>query len=345
MPDLDDQIENMDPSALFDGDAQQPELNPATAESAPAVSPTATGEETGDEGDLLSVVRDVVAQHSEPEAQPEDQTASQAEAEVGAGAPNADGEEDFSNEPFAKHPRFRKVLAERRDFKERAEAYEQDAGRYRNVQTFLDTNGLSAEEAAEGLMIFALMKTNPAEALRRARPTLEKLVVAAGEHPEAHEDLRARMQKGELSREAALEISRTRGMQHSMQATQSFEAQRRQQQEQSNALQAVISAGDAWEAERRAKDPNFEAKIEPFKREMAYLQMQEGKPKTAQGLVDQFNRAYAAVNASVRPAPAPQRPAVKKAITPVPSGQVAGNAEPNELSTLDIVRQHTRKAG
>lgn len=129
-----------------------------------------------------------------------------------------------------------------------------------------------------------------------------------------------------------------------MQATQSFQDQRRQQQELTSAHTAVIEAGNAWENERRAKDPNFEAKLEPFKREMAYIQMQEGKPTSGDKLVNQFNRAYKAVNANFRAAPTRAAPQPKRAITPVPSGQVAGNAAPSELSTLDIIRSHTRKA-
>lgn len=345
MPDLDDQIEDMDPSTMSVDDAQQSGAETQQSEGAPTSSSPVTGEADTDDS-LLSVVRDVVAQRAEPkDALPEDQTASQAETEDGSDAPtNDDGDDDYADVPFAKHPRFRKVLSERRDFKARAEAHEQDAGRYRNVQNFMDAQGLKAEEAADLLIIGGLMKTNPAEALKRARPILQQLVIAAGEHPEAYPDLAERIQRGEINRQTAIEISRARGMQQSVQATRSFEDQRRQQQEQSNAHMAVIEAGNAWENERRAKDPNFEAKLEPFKREMAYIQMQEGKPTAGDKLVDQFNRAYKAVNANFRPAPTRAAPQQKRAITPVPSGQVAGNAAPSELSTLDIVRQHTRKA-
>lgn len=189
------------------------------------------------------------------------------------------------------------------------------------------------------------MKTNPVEAWRRARPTIQKLLIAAGEV--LPPDLQQRVQAGQLNAESAMAESRARALQNSVTATRSFEQQRNAQLAQQNAHSSIVDAGNNWEADRRAKDPNFEAKLEPFKREMAYIQHQEGRPTTPQMMVDQFNRAYKAVNATFKaPAPAQQpvrRPAAKPAIKPVTtSGSVAGNPVPEDASILDTIRSFTR---
>ncbi len=334
MPDLDDQIEDMEPSTMSQDDVQQPADK--AAESTPASSSDATGD-TDDS--LLSVVRDVVGESRKPD----DQTASQAEGEEeGSGdEATAEGEEDFSDVPFVKHPRFRKVLAERRDFKARAESAEQDATRYRNVQQFMDQNGLEANEAADLLVIGGLIKTNPVEAWKRMKPTVQKLLVAAGEV--LPPDLQDRVQKGELSSEAALEVSRSRATQQSMQVAQSFQDRRRQHEQQQSAATALMQAANDWEAERTKKDPNFAAKMPLLEREIAYLHRSEGVPNTPDGVREQLKRAYTEVNKAFKaPAPVqqqqpPQRPAVKPAITPVRGGEVAGGAKPEIKSTMDVL--------
>lgn len=312
-------------SAVTDLDAQE-----QTA-SADANSSDATGEKG--EIDALSIVRDVV------NAKAEDAAAASPAAgeEVGQQADDADtgaaketDDENYSDVPFNKHPRFQQLLRQ-------SKAFKVDAERYNNVQTFIDTNGLSAEEAADGLIVFGLMKTNPAEAWQRMKPTIQKLLIAAGEV--LPEDLQARVQKGEMSSEAAMEVSRSRATVQSVQATRSFEEQRAQQQQTQQAVQALSGAAEDWQADRQRKDPNFAAKMEPLMKEILFLQSREGKPNTPQGVTDQLNRAYKAL---VPPAPRPAAPAPKAAVRPIPAGQVAGNqrAEPN--SVLDIVRANRR---
>lgn len=288
---------------------------------------TATSETEDDS--LLAVVRDVV------EGKQTDDEASQAENEetVEEGADQSDDDDDnYENVPFNKHPDFRRLVRKKNEFRDQAKAYEQDAIRYQNVQSFLDQHGVEAEEAAELLLIGGLMKTNPAEAWKRAKPAIQQLLIAAGEV--LPNDLVSRVQAGEMSQEAALEVSRTRAMQQSMTTMQSFEAQRRQQQQHMEAVNSLRQTANDWETDRRAKDPNFEAKMPLIMREVAYLQRVEGVPNTPEGVKAQLQKAYKAA-ATVAPSPAPA--AKKRAITPVRGGQVAGGAKPAVNSTMDVV--------
>lgn len=326
MPTTDDNdFEDVASSAISDLDAQAPAK---AEEPAAANSSSATGDIASD---ALSVVRDVVSERAESE------TASPADGEEVASATDDTGkkepdEENYSDVPFNKHPRFQQLLR-------KAKTYEVDAQRYQNVQTFIDQHGLSAEEAADGLVIFGLMKTNPAEAWKRAKPVIQRLLVAAGEV--IPDDLRDRVQKGEMSHDAALEVSRARAGVQSVQATRSFEEQRTQQQRARDAAASLTGAAESWEAERRVKDPNFASKLEPLMDRVYALQRKEGIPNTPQGVQDQLNRAYKGlVVAAPKPAVVPPKPTPR----PVTGGQVAGNQRPEAQSTLDIIRARRRQA-
>lgn len=332
MPELDDnKTEDLEPSTSSDLDEQ---AAPETEAPEDANSSLATGEEASEESDVLSVVRDVVGQGEEE--QPEEESASPAEGgeetEPEAGddeAPKAkeQDDEDYTDVPFHKHPRFQQLLR-------RSKAYKEDAERYQNVQTFLDQHGVAAEEAAELLVIGGLMKTNPIEAWKRMKPAVQKVLVAAGEV--LPDDLKDRVQKGELSQQAALEVSRLRSEQQAGQAQRQFEQQRQEQLRQQEAAQALQNSAQSWEQDRRAKDPNFDAKYDALLDKVYALQRREGRPSTPEGVRDQLNRAYRELTPPASQKPA-QRPAPKATNS---SGQVAGNQRPAEQSTLDIIRAH-----
>lgn len=338
-----DEIEELDPSASSHQDettasTPAPGADQSGQQSDDAGSSAATGE--NQDADLLSVVRDVVDESRK------DQTASPAEGEVdgqktGDTAPKEPDNEAFSDVPFHKHPRFQQLLRQRNGFK-------QDAERYNNVQTFLDNNGLSAEEAADGLILMSMMKTNPVEAWKRMKPTIQKLLVAAGEV--LPDDLRQMVQEGKMDEAAALEVSRSRAGVASVQVQRSFEQQQRDRQTQRQSVQALGGAANDWEADRRKKDPNFDKKFVPLQKEILFLQQTEGRPNTPEGVRAQLDKAYAAVNASLKPAqprdPQTQRFAgpKKPELKPVTGGQVAGNSRPAPNSTLDIVRANRRSA-
>lgn len=291
--------------------------------------------ETAEEG-TLSIVRDVVSKTEDaPEA-----AASSANGENGqqAGetpAPTEQDNENYSDVPFNKHPRFQQVLG-------KLKASETDAQRYRNVETFIGEQGLNGDEAAELLSIGGLIKTNPVEAWQRVLPTIQKLAIAAGEVIPA--DLRERVQNGEVSREVALDLSRQRAANQSLTARQEWERQNSQQRQVVEVQERIGSTVASWEQERQSRDPNFEAKLPAIQREIAWMQSKEGKPRDPDGVKSQLQRAYDAVSAQfVAPTPAP---AARPAKRPVVGGQVNGNVRPEPQNTLDIIQQVVaRRAG
>ena len=326
MPSLDDNIEDLDPST-------DPNLDETAAPASDAAKPDdakssdATGEKPDD---LLSVVRDVVT-----ESRGKSETASPAEgeevSEETAGQAKKPDDENYSDVPFSAHPRFKQLIRERN-------ALRGDAERYHNVSSFLDQNGLSPDEAADGLMIMAKAKTVPAGAWQQIKPWVQKLLVAAGEV--LPDDLRQRVQNGEITQEVALEFSRTRATAQSVSAAQSFREQLAHRQQTSAQVNALMGAAQQWENDRRLKDPNFEAKYEDVRKEVIYLRETEGSPNTPEGVRAQLQKAYKLVNdrsKAAQPAP-PRRPVIR----PVTGGQVAGGQRPEYASMLDIVRANRR---
>src|SRR5690625_2232221 len=147
MPELDAKNEELEPStssALDEAVEQDEDLRPDDADSSPA-----TGEESS-EAETLSVVRDVVGDEEEAPAEEQASPAEGEEAgpEAGDDAPEAkeQDDEDYTDVPFHKHPRFQQLLR-------KAKTHEEDAKRYQNVQSFIDQHGLQADEAAELLVI------------------------------------------------------------------------------------------------------------------------------------------------------------------------------------------------
>lgn len=287
------------------------------------------------EVDTLSVVRDVVG------AKDETAVASSAESgEAGNAGDDATAkdtkepdDENFSDVPFNKHPRFQQVLG-------RLKTAETDAQRYRNVESFIDEQGLSGEEAAELLRVGGLMKTDPVKAWPLMQPLVQKVLIAAGEV--LPEDLKTKVQAGEMSRDVALEVSRNRARLQSVEAQREFETHRATTRQETDARSAVLGTVSSWEADRRVKDPNFAAKMPALEKEIAWLQAKEGKPNTPEGVKAQLQKAYDAVSAAYQP----PTPVKKPPVRPVTGGQVNGSVRPEINSSMDAVQAVlARRAG
>lgn len=303
-----------------------------SAADADAGSSTATDE--NDEG-LLGVVRDVVSARKEPDAAASSADGAEAGSAADGTQPTGPDNENYSDVPFHKHPRFQALIADRNALRE-------DAGRYQNVLGYLEQNNLSSDEAANALGTFARAKVDPAGAFAELKPWLQDLLVRAGEV--LSDDLQSRVASGELSAEAAQEISRERAKSKSHESRQTFEQQRQERQTQTNLATELVSTADAWAKDRRVKDPNFAAKEPLLMREIAFIQSTEGKPKDAAGVRKQLQDAYEAVNKSFKPPAAVTPPTRKPATRPVTGGTVTGTVREKPQTTLDIVRANRRSA-
>jgi hypothetical protein len=333
-----DEIEEMEAES-----STAPALDEADGAQAPEASAepsAATEDETPT--DTLSIVRDVV-DGKETSEEPAPSAEGEEGAEEGADGtepPAEQDDEDFSDVPFNKHPRFQHVIRELK--RERV-----DGQRYRNVSAFLEANNLTDKEAADIMAIAGLAKTNPVKAWADVKDWVGSLLVAAGEI--LPKDLAERVGKNELTRDAALELSRNRAALAARDAVDKFQQQRRERQQATEQGQTLRDTADDWLARRAIKDPNFATKEARLGEKVAFLQRTEGVPNTPDGVKAQLNKAYAAVNRElgIKPAPsaapaAPAPAARRPAITPVRGGQVSADARPAAPSggrrTVDVIK-------
>ena len=116
MPPLTDEteIEDLDSSAKPAPDETTAETDPMVESGEDANSSNATSE-TDD--DLLSVVRDVRTKREKTATDAASQAAGEEDDGSKAGQPRKLDDENFSDAPFNKHPRFRQLLQQRNEFK------------------------------------------------------------------------------------------------------------------------------------------------------------------------------------------------------------------------------------
>lgn len=329
MSEVDDKGLAPDPSSEVDLDAA-PAPQDGDQDAIGASSSDAQGDT---ESSALSIARDVVGKREQEAASPADGSEEGSDPDKGDAEKNEQpDDENYSDVPFHKHPRFQHLLR-------KAKTNEADALRYRNVQTFLDNNGLSGEEVAEGLVVMALAKTKPHEAWERLKPFVQSVLQAAGEV--LPEELGRRVEAGELSREAAQELSRAQARANSVEAARTFEQKQAEARQQQERQTAIHDAAVSWEQARMEKDPNFAAKQPSLLKEVAWLQKTEGVPDSPQGVRDQLERAYKAVVLPVAARPTAPAPTVGEGVRKAPlsaAGGTSGNAQPVPKTTMDIIQ-------
>ena len=179
--------------------------------------------ESETEADLLSVIQDAIQPEEETESHSEDEVEEPDTLAAESDAKNdevVDDAEDFSDEPFHKHPRFKKVLEERNSYKDSAE-------KFSVMQNYLMDNQLSGDEAAKGLEIMALMKADPMAALNALKPYVQNLSQAAG--IVLPKDIQTRVDDGYLDEDAGRELAVARAGEQRANAQVNQYAQAQQQ--------------------------------------------------------------------------------------------------------------------
>lgn len=307
----------------------------APAEGVAAEPSTATGEPES----LLSVVRDVLKTDDPASPAEKDPNAEGDDPEAALkGEGNQEDDPDYSSVPFNKHPRFQELLKKSKDYEKKVADLEPAAAQFRNIDGYMRQNSISAEEAADALDFLAEAKKNPAAALARIKPMIQQLLVASGEV--LPDDLKQRVQGGEMPVDAAREVSRSRAALAQQEALRSREQEVQQEQRMREHAQQLGEAAQQWAADRNVKDPSFKDKFQFLQSEVALLQRTEPKPQNAAEVQAQLTRAYANVTQRMRafaPAQAP-RPALR----PVMGGAAPGNQSAQPTSMQEAVRLAVR---
>lgn len=310
-----------EPDEFLEADANAAASSPADDQDANQEAPN-----------LLSVIQNAVA----PAEQGSGAGSSDAEAQEGSGAeaqgPGAaeaeEGKEPDADVPFHNHPRWKQLTEERNAFKG-------DAENFRNIQTFMEVNGLSTEEVSEGYQVMALLKRGDQASLKEALEWFEPRVAYLREQVGnvLPDDLRERVEAGELDEADASELAQARATLRlndeaiARQQERSEEQAKLDAQQQNAARMSVAVQG--WEDNKKATDPDYAAKADLVLQMTRAIVSETGRAPTneieAIALADQ---AYARANETVKKfSPPPRRP-----ITPIPSGTSAqARAAPDTL--------------
>jgi hypothetical protein len=288
------------------------------------------------EDNLLAVVQSVVEQSSAQETVAGDSESPpehQSDDEVATAENESQKDEDFSKLPFNKHPRFRELVKEKNAYKTQLGEYEADAKQYRDIQAFMDSNGLQPTEVAQMLDLLAKMKRgDSAEAYELMQARMDELAVQSGK--KLPSDMEDKVQQGYIDRDTAQQLYQQQVSAQRQAELAQTQLQQRTQADQRNYAMAMANAVQTWEQSTKATDPDFEIKVDLVKDRVRAHIAQYGMPRTADEAVKVSKDAYDSVTQVLRRAQG-----TKQSMRPAVGGKVNGSAAPEPRNLLDVIRQ------
>lgn len=204
---------------------------------------------------------------------------------------------------FHKHPDFLRVVGERDSFKA-------DAENHRSVQRYMDENGLSNEDVADGLQLMAMLHNDPEAAHKELTQLLAVVDTMLGNT--LPKDLQDQVDTGAITEAAAKEVSRARAGkvradQKAARAEKDRESTETQRafQEKVTEIQGKVKT---WEEAKAKVDPDFAKKRGQVGINVrAILQQRNSGYKDGEDAVAVLERAYEMVNSTIATfAPKPQ---------------------------------------
>lgn len=290
------------------------------------------------EDSLLAVVKSVAEKSADDDAGQETESPTEVQEQSADETPAEAKAEDYSDVPFHKHPRFQKLVQEKNEYKAKIAEYEPDAKQYREIQSFMQRAGLSAEEVAEGLLLMAEMKSgDPTKAHEALMKKVETLALAAGKKLPA--DLEEKVEQGYIDREVAQQLHQQRVQAERQAAIAQQQLAQRQQQEAIGAQQAMANAVAAWEQATRQTDPDFDLKADLVKDRLRAHMAVHGMPRSTDEALALSRQAYEAVSQTLQRARG-----TKPAMRPAVGGKVSGSVAPEPKNLLDVIRRASAAA-
>lgn len=205
------------------------------------------------------------------------------------------------------------------------------ADKHRQLETFMRTNGLAAEDAIGALDIAALIRLDPEKAYERVNEVAIQLAKRLGKVLPA--DIHDRVQKGEVSEASGRELAQTRARLAEVEAVQTRTAEELRAEQTAQLRQGVAQAVTTWEKTVVARDPDF-ARKKPLVEAQFRSLVQPGAIASADDAVALMKKAYAAVNEAVKGFVPTQRAEVR----PTPA-TVSTAAKPRPATVEDAIRQ------
>lgn len=267
-----------DPSKV-DPKAQKPEIPSAVGE-APVVDTKTAGAEAAGQVDGKEL-------------------ADPSKEEIAAMAPNT-------------RRRVNQLLAQRAELRTETQALRQDAEAFNGFREVVKGYGLSPEHVDPLLQIGGHLRRGPEgykAFLAAVEPVIANVREALG--LTVPTDLQGRVDQGDMTEDAAKELSRTRH-QAALAETKATDAQRETQGHVAERHRASVhKAVTDWQTTAQATDPDFALKLKPMQLAAKALLAERGPPRTPAEAVAYAQSAYATATEMVRgmaPKPTATRP-------------------------------------
>ena len=213
--------------------------------------------------------------------------------------------DDTAEVPFAKHPRWQKLMGELHELRPLAERMRQFEEQRR---------GVTDDQLKAMLEIGALMEADPPKALEKLKPYIEALEAYQGLR--LPPDLQRRLDDGVADEETVRETARLRAQLAAREKRQSADAQQQ-------AVLAVQNALQSWETNKRATEPGFVQRYDMVRdRFLRFFQSErhDGSPQAVLNLAIKADEAVKAEVNRFMPKLAPKTALSSKGSATVVSG-------------------------
>ena len=248
-------------------------------------------------------------------------------------------EDEDKDVPFHKHPRWQQLKGQRDELKTKVteltteiEPLRTKAGQLDQIGTFMRDNMLTPQNVEEGFQVMALMVSDPAAALEKLYEQVEKLELHLGKR--LPDDIRQRVDAGEVNAEAAAELARQRAEAQAHRTRADYLEQENRNTVAMSLQRDIKQAVGAFENEIKSTDPDYAHK-QTFIMDRMKLLASQNPPKSAEDAVAIARQAHRDVTEALKKAIPQKQPA-----TVVKSEHTSSNAsQPTPKSLLDVVRQ------
>lgn len=273
-----------------------PDANPAATPSDASIEGGApSAEDANQPKSMLEAVEAAIKPASEGDSsKPKVQEKTEAEKAADAADPAKPKEaEEDQPPPFHEHPAWQRQIAKVKERDEKIAALSPKAEQFDKIVEFAERSNLSDKELDAGFNIMALMRRDPAKALEALRPYVSALQKAVGEV--LPDDLRADVEKGNISEPHAKELAKARASQ----AGSKVSAAERAKQESTRLAADMKTAVQTWEGQWASSDPDYEKKAKLTRDRLVAKISADGMPETVADMVALAKVAKAEIDKEV----------------------------------------------
>jgi len=281
------------------------------------------------EAETTETLADVIQDAYQPPDEPVEEAETSEETEVNEPIEASEevSLEEFKDVPFNKHPRFRKLVAEKNELKDLTAKLKDDSEQYSKITDFIGRNNLTSKEAVEGFKLMAAIRNNPNSAHEMLTKHLNNVSQITGRV--LPEDIQSKVDDGFLDEDAAKELSQARANLAREQHLRKQDFARSQNEREHLESQRWGESLQSWGEATLGKDPDFSLKQPEFNDRVAALVSERGRPKSQAEMMNLVEDAYQAINERFK-SRQPQ-PTQLKTVT---GGKLSGTpiTEPKSLS-------------